>query len=465
MQKKVLKFMEQYHMAEEGERILAAVSGGADSICLLKVLLSLQKEKHYQLFVVHVEHGIRGEDSRKDAEFVENFCKEHKIPCKVYHCKAEVYAREHKMTVEEGARALRYGYFAKAAEVFQADKIAVAHNQNDCAETMLFHLVRGTGLKGMCGILPVRENIIRPLLCVERAEIELYLKEQGQEFCTDKTNEELGYTRNRIRHQVLPVLSDINSQAVFHLNQTAAMAAELEELVGALMQQAETAYVRRENTEVLILQEVQTQKSFIQKSLVHQVLAQTADSSRDISGIHVQQVLNLLEKQVGRKVNLPYGMEAERTYMGVRIKKNQLENQQEERYKVWEILPGEVLEIPEYGYRIYTRILEGNLENQEIPQKIYTKWLDYDKIKGSILLRTRRERDYFIMDTEGRKKKLKKYLIDEKIPREQRDKLLFLSDETHLIWAIGYRIGEDVKVTENTKRILEIHVDGGTIHE
>jgi len=147
------------------------------------------------------------------------------------------------MTVEEGARELRYGYFQEAAKEFQANKIAVAHNQNDCAETMLFHLARGTGLKGLCGILPVRENIIRPLLCVERREIEAYLKEQGQEYCIDKTNEELEYTRNRIRHQVLPVLNEINSQAVAHMNQTAAMAVELEELVQQLTREAKQRYV------------------------------------------------------------------------------------------------------------------------------------------------------------------------------------------------------------------------------
>lgn len=465
MQKKVLEFMEQYHMAEEGERILAAVSGGADSICLLLILAALQKEKKYQLFVVHVEHGIRGEESKKDAEFVENFCKKHKIPCNVYHCKAEIYAKEHKMTVEEGARELRYGYFREAAETFGADKIAVAHNQNDCAETMLFHLARGTGLKGLCGILPVRENIIRPLLCVERKEIEAYLKEQGQEYCVDKTNEELEYTRNRIRHQVLPVLNEINSQAIAHMNQTAAMAMELEELVQQLTREARERYVSRTEEGTLVLHEIQKENPVICKSLIHQVLTEQAESSRDISGVHVLEVLELLEKQVGRKVSLPYELEAERTYEGVQIRKIRTEVNEKITQKAWEIIPGVTLEIPEYGYKIRTAILERNFKNEEIPQKMYTKWFDYDKIKGSMFLRTRQEKDYFIINAQGGRKKLKNYLIEEKIPREQRNKLLFLADETHLIWAIGYRIGEDVKVTEHTKRILEIQVDGGNIHE
>ena len=465
MQKKVLEFMEQHHMAEKGERILAAVSGGADSICLLLVLSRLRTEKQYELCVVHVEHGIRGVESEKDAEFVENFCKEHKIPCKVYHCKAEKYAREHKMTVEEGARELRYGYFQEAAKEFGADKIAVAHNQNDCAETILFHLARGTGLKGLCGILPVRENIIRPLLCVERKEIEAYLKEQEQEYCIDKTNAELEYTRNRIRHQVLPVLGEINSQVVAHMNQTAAMAVELEELMQQLTEEARTRCICKEEIGILILQSLQSEKMMIQKNLLHQVLTEAAGCSRDISNVHIQQVLELLGKQVGKKVDLPYQLEAERIYEGIRIQKAKESTVENISQKVWKIVPGQTLEIPEYGYRIHTRILEENFGSQEIPQKMYTKWLDYDRIKGSMLLRTRREKDYFIINTQGGRKKLKNYLIEEKIPREQRDKLLLLADETHLIWAVGYRIGEDVKVTEHTKRTLEIRIDGGNIHE
>lgn len=465
MQKKVREFMEQHHMAEEGERILAAVSGGADSICLLMVLSALQKEKKYELFVVHVEHGIRGEESEKDAEFVRNFCEMHKIPCKVYHCKAEEYAREHKMTVEEGARTLRYGFFKKAAQEFGADKIAVAHNRNDCAETVLFHLARGTGLKGLCGILPVRENIIRPLLCLERSEIEAFLEEKGQSYCVDKTNEELDYTRNRIRHQVLPVLSEINSQAVFHINQTAAMAAELEELVQQLVAEAEKQHLRREESGVLVWHSIQEEKPLIRKGMIHGILTEQAGSSQDISNVHITEVLELFTKQVGKKVNLPYGLAAERTYEGVRIGKANGNSPEKKIEKEWELIPGETLEIPEHGYRILTRILEKTSENEEIPQKMYTKWLDYDKIKGGMLIRTRREKDYFIINARGETKKLKKYLIEEKIPAGQRDKLLLLADEVHLIWAIGYRIGEDVKVTRHTKRILEIQVEGGNICE
>ena len=233
MQKRIMAFMKEHHMAEEGDCILAAVSGGADSVCLLLILQELAQAGKIRLCAVHVEHGIRGEDSRKDACFVEEICRQHRIPCKIFHCQAMEYARAHKMTVEEGARILRYGFFEQAAEIFRADRIAVAHNQNDCAETILFHLARGTGLKGLCGIPPVRDNIIRPLLCVKRREIEAFLAAEGQIFCQDKTNETLDYTRNRVRHQILPVLEEINSEAVAHMNQAAEQAAELTYTMGS----------------------------------------------------------------------------------------------------------------------------------------------------------------------------------------------------------------------------------------
>lgn len=154
MQEKIRKFIEEFHMIEEGDTVLAAVSGGADSLCLLLLLHDLCAEMKFGLCVVHVEHGIRGEESLKDAVFVEKICGEMHIPCKVCRCRALEYAGQHKLTVEEAARKLRYQLFDETAKEFGANKIAVAHNQNDCAETMLFHLARGSGSWGCVEYVP-----------------------------------------------------------------------------------------------------------------------------------------------------------------------------------------------------------------------------------------------------------------------------------------------------------------------
>ena len=238
MLKKIAAFVEQHQMLLRGDHVLAGVSGGADSVCLLLVLLELQKEYRLTLTVVHVEHGIRGEDSRRDAAFVESLCARLGVELKVFYEDAVAFSKEHGMTLEEGARELRYTRFSEVLNKDGANRIAVAHNQNDSGETLLFHLARGSGLKGMCGIVPVRGKVIRPLLCVSRREIEDFLRERGQEFCTDATNLDILYSRNKIRHQVLPLLTEINAQAVEHLYQSARYVSEAVELVEELVQKA-----------------------------------------------------------------------------------------------------------------------------------------------------------------------------------------------------------------------------------
>ncbi len=465
MKKKVRNFIREHHMVEKGECVLAAVSGGADSLCLLMILLELQQELGIALRAVHVEHGIRGEESKKDAAFVEDFCSRRQIPCRVFYCDAKTYAKERKMSVEEGARELRYQYFRQAAEEFGADKIALAHNQNDCAETMLFHLARGTGMKGMCGIRPVRQEIVRPLLCASRCEIEAYLAEKDQDFCRDQTNEELLYTRNKIRHQVLPILSEINSNAVSHMNQAAAFVSEAVELLDALTKQALQAYVCEKDGGTCILQELQKEKQVIRRAVIHKALQKEAGKSQDIAMVHVKQLEQLFALQSGKKINLPYNIEGRKTYQGILLHRQK--EQTEERCQLLDLeaLRTGSLYISSHGYQIQTRLLDKIPQNEEIPKKMYTKWLDYDKIKGNMRMRTRQKQDFLVIDAKGSRKKLKKYFVDEKVPEYQRDQVLLLADDTHILWVIGYRISEDVKVTQHTKRILEIQVNGGTAYE
>ena len=462
MQEKIRKFIEEFHMIEEGDTVLAAVSGGADSLCLLLLLNDLCEKMKFRLCVVHVEHGIRGEESLKDAVFVEKLCGEMHIPCRVCRCRALEYAGQHKLTVEEAARELRYQLFDETAKAFGAGKIAVAHNQNDCAETMLFHLARGSGLLGLCGIRPVRGQIIRPLLCFTRGEIEKYLAAQGRDFCIDRTNEELQYTRNKIRHQVLPLLTQINTNAVTHMNQAAAFVAEAVELMDGLSRQAEAKYISRYDNEIIISRMLLTEPPAVVRTVLYRVLTKAAQSSKDILSIHVQQLWDLFARQSGKEADLPYGLRARRTYEGILLQAGREAQRRQETMPVsWELPLAGSLSISSFGYTIHTRLIEKMPQNEEIPKKMYTKWLDYDRIKNTMRLRTRQEQDYLVINREGKRKKLKKYFIDEKIPAKRREQILLLADGAHILWVIGYRISEDVKVTEHTKRILEIRVDGG----
>ena len=197
MIRKIEAFINAHGMIKNGDHVVAGVSGGADSICLLRVLLCLRTALGYTVSVVHVEHGIRGSDSLRDAAFVKGFCEKRGVECTVCGCQVPEYAKAHGMSEEEAGRQLRYAAFDSEKKRYPGRRvrISVAHNLGDQAETMLFHITRGTGISGLGGMAPVRGDIIRPLLCTGRDEIEKYLADIGQPFCVDCTNETEAYRR------------------------------------------------------------------------------------------------------------------------------------------------------------------------------------------------------------------------------------------------------------------------------
>ena len=207
--KRIENFIADYSLISMHDRIVLGVSGGADSVALLEVLNELKDKYSLRLFVVHVNHGLR-EEAKEEAKYVEALCKERDIPFYLFNENVKELSEKMMIGIEEAGRFIRYESFEKVSKEVNADKIAVAHNTNDLSETMLFNLFRGTGVKGLASISPKRGNSIRPLLCVQRNEIEEFLKERKVSFCVDKSNYSNEYSRNRIRHNVLPQLKSIN---------------------------------------------------------------------------------------------------------------------------------------------------------------------------------------------------------------------------------------------------------------
>lgn len=480
MQKKIQIFLEKYHMIEPGDHIIAGLSGGADSVCLLLVLKDLQATIDFELTAVHVEHGIRGGESLRDAAFAEKFCREQQIPFLMFSVDAPKKAGESHQTLEEAARELRYDCFNQACRSCGGNKIAVAHHGDDCAETMLFHLSRGTGIRGLCGISPVRDGavepaageisypVIRPLLGVVRGEIEQFLMERGQTYCTDSTNDDTSLTRNRIRSKILPELSDINPQTVQHMVRTAGYLEEICDFLDTAAWEAGKewvicSYERERIQEIRISAEGFTGlHPVLQKNLIHRLLGEIAGSRRDITALHIDAVCSLFKTGVGKSLSLPYGILAKKEYDVVALLRQ--ENMRGLREK--NVIEEKTLPIPGETVwndclHIRTEIFQYDGKIEKIPQKTYTKWFDYDKIKNTVQLRTRRPGDFFQVDESGGHKKLKNFLIDAKVPQEQRNKIPLLAEGSHILWAVGYRISEAYKVTQKTKRILSICVDGG----
>ncbi len=486
--------MEQYHMVEAGDRVVAGVSGGADSVCLLLILSELSGELGFSLTAVHVEHGIRGEESLEDAAFTEHLCRTLGIPFKLCSVDVPLYREERGLSVEEAARELRYECFGRACAEAGAERIALAHHADDCAETMLFNLARGTGIRGMCGIAPVSERtsaeghltVIRPLLCVTRSEIEAWLTGRGQTWRTDSTNSDTDYSRNRIRERVMPELREINGQAVPHMQKLSEQLSGICDYLDEAALEAgrdvffigEPAEAAAPVTVTIRCAPFMEMHPVLQTHLLLRLIGCAAGSRKDISSVHVEQVQRLMTAGVGAEASLPGGVTAEKTYDTVVLRGNGTDTAhglegnlpREKEFSAvgsgWEtelLIPGET--VTENGLHFSTKILEFSDFSEKIPRKSYTKWFDYDKINSAVLLRTRRPGDYLQTDADGGHKKLNRFFIDEKIPLAERDRICLLADGDHVIWVVGYRISEAYKVTDDTLRVLCVTVSAEDISE
>ena len=444
IEERVFSYIEKYNMIEAGSQVIVGISGGGDSVCLLFLLSRYQKRRNFQLLGVHVNHGIRGQEALRDQEYARKLCERLGVPFTVYTYSVPAIAQQEKRSLEETGRLVRRRAFEKkAASLGKQAVIALAHHENDNAETVLHNLIRGTKAAGMGGIRPIQEigkgvTYIRPLLKVTREEIETYLRQQQIPWMTDSTNQELAYTRNRIRHKIIPEMEKINPKAVSHIAQAADTFQAIEEYLTQQADMLYREYVEQRENGYWIRKELFLEKELMQSYVIRMVLEQVADKKQDLTAFHVESVLSLGKGRTGAAVSLPGGVLASQVYGNLSIR------------------------IPDSG-EAPLQELEFEIfpwENQQIPEKTYTKWFDYDKIKSSLEIRHRKPGDFLTVTEAGGKKKLKDYMIDCKIPREERENLTLLADAGHILWIVGYRISQYYKVTSQTKTVLKVHVKG-----
>lgn len=446
MYNKIKRYIESWRMFGPGDKVIAGISGGADSICLFFILLELRTEFEFDIVAVHVNHGLRGESAGRDEAYVQKVCEKAKVKLLVFHEDVERYAKENKVTVEEAGRDVRRSCLKQALFECGGTCIALAHHRNDNAETILWNLCRGSALKGLGGISPKNGVWIHPMLCVNRAEIESFLKKRGIPYCTDETNLEDHYTRNRIRNHVIPYLEQyINEKTVEHLVQSA----ENIQKMGEYIREETVRHMDRcvkinEHGEFMLNKKVfEDVPDALKTGVVYETLCRTAGERKDIGSVHVEAVCGLLERQTGRRIKLPYGIEVFRDYEGLLFQKYdaQAEQQTSENVEFW------------------TKVFEN--QSKTFPEKIYTKWFDYDIIKNTVKIRHREPGDYIVIDKNGRTQKLKQYFINEKIPQRLRDSIWLAADGKEIIWIVGYRQSQAYQITKDTRRILEIGFYGG----
>lgn len=448
---KAEKYIEKHNMLSPGDRVVLGVSGGADSTALFFVMLGLKDKYDLNLTVVHVNHKLR-EEAEAEAMTVKALCDKNKVRFILREYDVETLAKENKKSCEEMGRELRYKAFSEATEGNDC-KIAVAHNMNDQSETMLFNLFRGTGITGLSSIAPVRGNIIRPLLGVTRKEIEEYLSDLGISFCTDKSNFTNDYTRNRIRNNILPqVETDVSGKAIEHMAVTAGQLRELNDYVTS---QAVCAYneclIRQSDEEVVFNKDsFDSLHIYLRKQLIKLSIDALVPNNKDITSAHIESVAALPKGQGYKEVNLPYGLIGYVSYNETGVKKDVKQTVSKSEYSV--VIEGET----DLTEGRYVRTSFADREEFTNGQKLYTKFLSYDTITTRLVVRTRRDGDYIVVNSDGGRKKLKDYFIDEKIPAGLRDSVLLLADGNRIMWVIGYRIGEDCKVTDKTQKIIKI---------
>ena len=444
IEERVFSYIEKYNMIEAGSQVIVGISGGGDSVCLLFLLSKYQKRRPFHLLGIHVNHGIRGQEALRDQEYAKKLCERLGVPFTVYTYSVPAIAQQEKRSLEEAGRMVRRRAFEeKAASLGKKAVIALAHHENDNAETVLHNLIRGTKAAGMGGIRPIQEigegvAYIRPLLKVTREEIETYLRQQKIPWMIDSTNQELEYTRNRIRHRIIPEMEKINPKAVSHIAQAADTFQAIEEYLNGQADMLYREYVEQRENGYWIRKELFLEKELMQSYVIRMVLEQAADKKQDLTAFHVESILSLGKGRTGASVSLPGGVLASQVYGDLYVR---LPDSGE--------APLKELELEIFPW-----------ENQQILEKTYTKWFDYDKIKSSLEIRHRKPGDFLTITDTGGRKKIKDYFIDCKIPREEREKLTLLAEGSHILWVVGYRISQYYKVTSQTKTVLKVHVKG-----
>ncbi|MDR0924824.1 MAG: tRNA lysidine(34) synthetase TilS, partial [Hungatella sp.] len=406
MYRTILDYIRRNRLFAPGDRVIVALSGGADSVCLLVVLHELRKELGLELKAVHVHHGLRGKEADRDSDYARKLSEDLGVPFACVRVDAALYAREHGMSVEEAGRHLRYQIFEKERLDFSGTKIAVAHHRDDQAETILYNLFRGTGLKGLGGMRPVRDKIVRPLLSVGREEILAYLAEKGISYCEDSTNAQTDYVRNRIRRRILPVIrEEVNRRAgenILHAGEMAAQAdAYLEKQAEGILKARgvlETDDAGRVTAWGIDVKALLAEDDIIKNYVIRRLIRSVNESMKNITMTHVESAAALIFGSDSRQVDLPCGLIAVRIYDELWIKRKKQEGPVDKERAVL---------LPELDFKIFPY-----KKGQEIPKNGYTKWFDYDKIKCALSVRYRETGDYMTLAGGGRKT-VKAFMIDE----------------------------------------------------
>lgn len=441
MTDKVYEFIKKYDMLTSGDTAVCGLSGGADSVCLLLVLYSLKERLNINIEALHVNHCLRGDESDHDEQFCRELCAKIGIPFTAVSCNVKEYAEKNSLSCEESARILRYNIFREYSD---GKKIATAHNADDNLETIVHHLIRGTALKGLAGIPPVRENIIRPLLAVSRHEIEEYLAEYGQKYVTDSTNLTDDYTRNKIRHKIIPLMREINSS----LTETSVRSIDSLRSENALIE-SETDITMKKCFNNGIFTNLKEYNEVIRRRCISRVLN---EKNLPVSNQRLAECDKIVLN--GGKVNISNNI-----YFISDGKTSQLKiiEPQKSEFISKELRIGENTIFSDSKMICELIECDNLVKFNDVNKKLTFYLLDYDKIIGRAVVRSRKYGDRIRLKGRNFTSSLKK-LINEKIPDSLKTSLHFIEDSEGTVFAENIGIAERVSPDRNTKYLLKIYI-------
>lgn len=455
---RVIRFFQNHKLS--GSKLVVAVSGGPDSVCLLQLLSSLKDELKLTLHVAHLDHHLRGEESQADAEYVRRLAGSLHIPVTIGHADVKAFQKTNKMTLEEAAREVRYSFLADVCEKIGTHYIVTGHTQNDNVETILLHIVRGSGTRGLVGLKPLtprtidkREvNIVRPMLDITREETVGYCQRLGLEPRADASNFELSPLRNKIRLQLLPLLEGYNSNISEALLRLSASAAdELEYLDGQVAELWNKVVTRDGNVITLDREGLQNVHPALKRHLLRTCLEQLPGGLKDIESRHIEDMLSLLDKTSGRRIDLLYGLVFLAGYDTLWLgKESELPcpyPRLDGRYPL--TIPGNT-ELP--GWHVEAKVVQA-FDSDDNPLVAY---MDAEATVSNLSVRNWQRGDCFQPLGMSYEKKLGEFMIDARIPRLWRHNIPVVVSPSGIVWLVGYRLDERVKVTSETRRVLRL---------
>jgi tRNA(Ile)-lysidine synthase len=462
LEERVLGFIQKHQLLSGGEKLVVAVSGGADSVCLLHILVNLQLK--IKLQIAHLNHQLRGANSDADAEYVAELARKLAIPCTIEKRDVKGYQKAQRLSLEEAAREVRYRFLAEVVKSIGTGRVAAGHTKDDHIETILMHLIRGSGTRGLRGLQPSTLwqsgaeslTIIRPLLEISHQETEGYCRQHNLKPRLDASNLSLSPLRNRVRQQLMPLLESYNPAVAEALLRTGRIADDdinfLDEQVSRLWDE-----VIRQEGKTLILDKAAFEplppalKRYLLRAAVERLLG----SAKDVEMRHIEEMMALANKPAGKRLNLPGGLTFAVEYDRYLLTPDPtaLSPLPPLKGEFPLKVPGETL-LP--GWRVEATIVErGEMGDEDE----YTAYFDLVKSGDKLKVRARKRGDRFQPLGLAQPKKLGEFMIDAKIPQAWRGRVPIVCSGEQILWVVGWRLGEQVKVSAETKQVLRLRFE------